>query len=321
MNIYNDVSLASYTTIGIGGKIDRLIQPSNAEELVEAVEQTYILGVPFFVLAGGSNTVFCDDLIQPHQHVIQLSNIKGITRIIDAVYMINAGTRLQDCVDFSLDHHMSGMIGLNRIPGSIGGAIVGNAGAYGSEIADVVLKVDCIDLAAAKQGKLRIISLTKNECRFGYRDSIFKHDSNLCVFQIYIQLLPSLTPQDDNSQYWEIATKRDAVYPADLKSPGSTFKNIYYSELSEYAKSQIPSGWVMYGDKLPAGRLLEEVNAKGFRIGDIGMRESHANIMINYGNGTHQEVVDVITQLSERVKQRFNVFLEPEIRIIPPLFG
>jgi UDP-N-acetylmuramate dehydrogenase len=228
------------------------------------------------------------------------------------------GMVLQSVVDLALDANAGGMVGLNRVPGTIGGAVVGNAGAYGCETVSFVDKVEYIDIQEIiKQPHWVNVHVLDNKgCEFGYRDSIFKRNKNWLITNIHLKVPIDIDLVSAIAKYNEIAIKRDAIYPKGFASPGSLFKNILFNTLPAEVQKNIPPEWVMYGNKLPVGKLLENLGCQGFGIGGIQMRPTHANIMTNLGNATFANAVDTVKILQKQVKEKFGIDIEPEVRFI-----
>ena len=319
MNILKDQQLNQYNTIKIGGLIKYVFLPINLEQIVESVIFCDNNKMPFVILAGGSNVVFDDDNLGYNQAVINLKDYNSITvNKQKQTIRCDCGAVLQDIVDLSLNSGSGTMVGLNRIPGTIGGAVVGNAGAYGTEIKDIVERVDYIRISAILSGQKKPTVHTFNNanCQFQYRDSVFKKDRDIIVLSTVLNIPISADIQSDQARYDTIATKRDSVYPMGFRSPGSLFKNILYSDLTTEQQARIPKDWVVYGNKLPVGRLLEELNLKGKTIGGIKMTDNHPNIMLNFNNGNYKDATDMIQFLQSQVKTNFGIEIEPEVRFL-----
>jgi UDP-N-acetylmuramate dehydrogenase len=338
--------LRDYNTIRIGGKVRWMFFPHSSSELLEAINFARFNKAPFFILAGGSNTVFDDKGMNSRQVVINLSEMdnfeyrmsgdtpsaslppllgkgeflqgKTISKQQFIEIECEPGMVLQSVVDLALDGNAGGMVGLNRVPGTIGGAVVGNAGAYGCEAMSFVDKVEYIDLQEViKQPNWVNVHILDNQgCGFGYRDSIFKHNKNWLITNIHLRVPIDADLSPAIAKYNEIAIKRDAIYPKGFASPGSLFKNILFSTLPAEVQKNIPAEWVMYGNKLPVGKLLENLGCQGFGIGDIQMRPTHANIMTNLGNATFANAIDTVKILQKQVKEKFGIDIEPEVRFI-----
>jgi UDP-N-acetylmuramate dehydrogenase len=391
MKILLNQNLRDYNTIRIGGKVRWMFFPVNASEIIEAIKFCCQNKVPFFVLAGGSNTVFDDVGMNSRQAVINLSEMncfeskptnnkaevgnsplegwqarpdgvvegdarykkeikakfsnttpsatlpplrrgefaasvcKNKQKVLDQFLYIQTdpGTPLQQIVDLSLGNNAGGMVGLNRVPGTIGGAVVGNAGAYGCEIMTFVETVEYIDLGEIiKQPDwVNVHELENLDCKFGYRDSVFKLHKNWLITKIHLKIPIDSDLQLAKAKYNEIAVKRDAIYPKGFASPGSLFKNILFDTLPPDTQAKIPKEWVMYGNKLPVGKLLESLGLQGFTHGQIQMRPTHANIMTNLGGATYKDAKQTVQILQSKVKEGFGIDIEPEVRFIDGDFG
>ena len=319
MNILKNQQLCNYNTIKIGGLIKHVFLPISLEQIVESVVFCSDNKIPFVILAGGSNVVFDDDNLGYNQAVINLKDYNSITFDKDRqTIKCDCGGVLQDIVDLGLKSGSGTMVGLNRIPGTIGGAIVGNAGAYGTEIKDIVERVDYIRISEILSGQKKptVHTFNNNDCQFQYRDSVFKKDRDIIVLSTILNIPISADIQSDQTRYDTIATKRDSVYPIGFRSPGSLFKNIIWSNLTTEQQARVPKDWVVYGSKLPVGRLLEELNLKGKTIGGIKMTDNHPNIMLNFNNGNYKDAINLVQFLQSQVKTNFGIDIEPEVRFL-----
>ena len=267
------------------------------------------------------------------QVVINLSKLDHF-QVLDglgfSVLEFEPGVRLQKLVDLAQQLNLKGVSSLNRIPGTIGGATIGNAGAYGTEIGSVIDAVEYLDIeelvknimfkGGLSEGDL-IQRLDKNQCQFRYRQSYFKDKSNLLVTRIWVKLDKSVDFGGEKLNYAKIAKQRDAVYPVGFVSPGSVFKNVLIKDLAPEILAKIKPEWVVYNEKIPVAKLLESVGSKTLRIGGISMRETHANIMINHGGAQFSDVIGLIKELQNRVKDKFEIEIEPEIRLVSADFS
>jgi UDP-N-acetylmuramate dehydrogenase len=325
MKIDTNKYLSEMTTTGIGGLVSLVFWPTNHPELIEALRFCNDRKMPFFVLAGGSNTIFPDDKLVYSQAVINIKEFNTFEikeQDGKTIFELDPGMELQKMVDLAMEQGLAGAVGLNRVPGTIGGAVVGNAGAYGTETKDIVQKIEFIRLSEVKKQPdwINIYSLENSECFFGYRDSLFKQDKDILITRIYLEFTKSKDIEADKIKYDEITTKRDEIYPKGFQSPGSLFKNILFSTLPKEVQKNIPADWVVFGDKLPVGKLLENIDAKGFQIGQMKQRETHANIMTNLGGGTFADANKIVTELQKKVYAKFGIEIEPEVRFIPKNF-
>jgi UDP-N-acetylmuramate dehydrogenase len=220
---------------------------------------------------------------------------------------VESGAELQDLVDFTISEGLSGLHTMTGIPGWVGGAIYGNAGAYGNAIAASIDGVRFYDGRV-----LRGIDCTG--CEFGYRDSIFKRNKDWIILSATLTMHPG-DAEAMRHRAHEIRSLRDAKYPPTMRCAGSIFKNLLISSLPESITSQLPPGVVVEG-KLPAGWLLEQVGAKGVRRGDIQVATYHANTVYNDGEGTSSDLCALIADLKARVNARFGITLEEEVQFV-----
>lgn len=328
MKILYDQELKNYNTIQIGGKIKKLFLPKTLLEIIESIWHCKSNDLAFIVVAGGSNLVFPDQTLHYNQAVICLKDYNQSQQITSdqntsiLKILSNSGTILQTLVDQTLNLKSGAMVNLNRIPGTIGGAVVGNAGAYGSEIRDLVTKVYYIRVSEIrhKDQKLKIHCCTNSECRFGYRDSIFKHDKDRIVVNVEFELQLSNQIELDRLIYDQIAKKRDAIYPLGYASPGSLFKNLLWHQQPPTVQAMIPKDWIVHGNKLPIGKLLEELNLKGFTVGGVQMTDRHPNIMLNFRQGNYQDALTVLRHLQQKVHDKFGINIEPEVLFVDDKF-
>jgi UDP-N-acetylmuramate dehydrogenase len=324
MLILNDVELKKYTTINIGGKISSMFFPVSTGEIIEAILDCKAKNVPFLFVAGGSNIVFEDKDLKYNQVVINLSKFNQFSSNLanDKLNITaQAGVKLQDLVDLSFQNKCGNMVGLNRVPGTIGGAIIGNAGAYGTEIKDILVSVKAICLSEINSTNPTIHTFSNANCCFEYRHSFFKNNLDYLVIESVLECNLSSEYESDILKYKEIATKRDEIYPIGFRSPGSLFKNILFSELTSEQKAKIPKDWVVHGNKLPVGKLLEELGLKGKTIGGIKMTDRHPNIMHNWNNASFEDASNMVKFLQEKVKSNFGIDIVPEVRFLPKDFG
>jgi UDP-N-acetylmuramate dehydrogenase len=375
MKILSNQYLSNYTTIRLGSLVRWFFKVENTQDLVDSIRFCYQSQIPFFILAGGSNTVF-DDNINTRQAIIHTTGWNKVKVVenpkinssesnppkikdFDPLYQegninkvileCDPGASLQSIIDLAQKNNLVGITGMNRIPGTIGGAVVGNAGAYGCEICNSVLAVEALRLSDIQSSNLysnsnsnwnsdstchpelvsgskKVIKTTKlsnQDCQFSYRNSLFKQDLDLVVTKIYLKL-KKVSPKEfkpEIQKYKEIAILRDKVYPKGLASPGSLFKNLLYTDLTPESKELVPKEWVMYGNKVPVGKLLESLQVQGYRIGNITQRTTHANIMINLGGGKSSQARQIVKDLQSKVYNKYKIKIEPEVRFIPKDFG
>jgi len=278
--VKRNVRLVSYTTFKIGGKAKYFFVAKTKEDLIEAVKTANKLRLPFFILGGGSN--------------ILVSN-KGFNGLV-----IKFGQPLSAYVSKGLEWAVG-------IPGTIQGAVWGNAGAFKKSMKDVVESVEVFDI---KTGKVKIFK--NKDCRFSYRNSIFRKKKNLIILSVKIK--PKKSSSKKIKQYLD---SRKKTQPLSFPSAGSIFKNKKlkiknkkllkeFPELKEFNKRKL----------IPAGFLIEKCNLKGRRIENVKISEKHANFIVNLGQGRAKDVKKLINLAKQKVKNKFKIKLEEEISIL-----
>ncbi|OGE31028.1 UDP-N-acetylenolpyruvoylglucosamine reductase [Candidatus Daviesbacteria bacterium RIFCSPHIGHO2_01_FULL_44_29] len=299
-----DKSFRELTTVEIGGPAKAFLEVKSSEELVKALIVVKTHSIPYFVIGGGSNLLVSD------QGVDKLV-IKVATRSIvveEGLVRAQAGTSLQELVDFSIKNSLTGIQKMTGIPGTIGGAIYGNAGAYGQMIGDHLEFVSAYDLE-----KQEVVILTREECGFEYRSSAFK--TNGCVI---LDATFKFSPGDKESlsrESSEVLAMRLKKYKPGLKCPGSFFRNLFTSEVPKSALEKLPPREDTYG-KTPAYVFIEALGLKGRRVGDVEITDFHGNLFVNLGNGTAQDFWDLAHLCYQQVKDRFGVELHPEVQLV-----
>lgn len=307
MQFKSNYLLKNITTLQIGGPAKKFVEVYSVDELIEAIQYAKQSNLEYLVIGGGSNLLVSDEGVDK---LIIKNNILGIEQKENNL-VVKSGVVLQDLVNYSISKGLSGLQKMTGIPGTVGGAVYGNAGAYGQTISDYITEVSVYD------GN-KIITLSKNQCDFNYRDSIFKKNKFIILEMTFrLETGDSKTLQQEAE---DVLSKRLVKYPPGIKCPGSFFKNIVAKTLPKEILDKIPPEKIMYG-KLPAGSLLEEVGAKGDSLDGIYIADYHANLFINRGTGTAQAFYDLAKKYAIKVKEKFGITLEPEVQLInlPPL--
>jgi UDP-N-acetylmuramate dehydrogenase len=210
-------------------------------------------------------------------------------------------------VDRTIELGLSGMHTMTRIPGWVGAAVYGNAGAYGHSIHEFVREVIYLDRG-------RIGTLDNAGCQFTYRESVFKRNKNWIILGVELEL-PEGDPLALRTEAEKIRAIRDAKYPPDMRCAGSIFKNRLYAELPPQAAAAVPETVIREG-KVPSAWFLEQTGVKGLRRGAIQVAHYHANLVYNDGGGTSSDLRWVIAELKRRVQDRFGLVLEEEVQYI-----
>lgn len=309
LQIQENYLLQNATTLHIGGPAKKFVVVRTKEELIEAVQYAKQNQLPYQIIGGGSNLLVSD---QGTDKLIIRNEITGITPPHKLQLTVSSGTPLQTLVNFTIQNNLKGLQKLTGIPGTLGGAVFGNAGAYGQTISDHLISINVLN-----PEDLTIKQLTASEAEFHYRDSIFKKKHFIILgvtFQLEKAKSAVLQKEAD-----ETLSKRLVKYPPGIKCPGSFFKNIVANTLSDELLNKLQDK-IIFG-KLPAGALLEAVGAKGQSQKDIEIAPYHANLFINRGKGTAKDFYSLAQKYAQKVKKKFGINLEPEVQFInlPPL--
>jgi len=280
-----------YCTYRIGGPARVIFEAADVDEMIAGLEVARENNYPFFVLGGGSNVLFSDQGYPGLVLKIENNVIDSKEDGTRALLTVGAGTPLGTLVQYALAHSLTGMEWAAGIPGTLGGAIRGNAGAFHGEIAESVRRVEALKIEPyAIENKV----FTKTECNFSYRDSIFKHDKSLIVVLASIVLLKG-NHDDIKARMDEYLVKKATTQPLDFPSAGSVFTN--------------PSGYF-------AGKVIEDCGFKGKSIGGAQVSEKHSNFIINRGNAAARDVKELIAQIKAAAMEKFGVEMKEEIEIV-----
>ena len=302
-SVKHNISLKNLSTFALDGFAKNYIPISNKSDLVKVLNYLWNKKQPFKVFAGGSNIVFPDSGLD--HFLIHFTN--GSLNLEKNLITCDAGVSLFQVIKLSLKNSLSGLENLSGIPGSIGGAVVGNAGAYGSSVSEVIKKIEV-------WSKGKISWLTKEECEFSYRESLFKKKP-----MIILSVAMNFTKSDSRKLKKisaEIISLRKQKYKPGLKCPGSFFKNVLATEVSPKILSKINQSVIISG-KIPAGYLLTEIGARGMKIGDIEVSDFHGNLLINNtGSGKSEDVKKLGNLLKQKVYSKFGIMLEEEVKYL-----
>lgn len=284
--------LANHCTYRIGGPARVLFSAADEREIIAGIEIAKENRFKIMILGGGSNILFSDRGFDGL--VLKLANnfIKIAEEKEDrAVVLAGAGAPLAALVKFALDNSLAGMEWAAGIPGTAGGAIRGNAGAFGREIGASVLRVRALEIS----GKSVVPAIVgKEDCAFGYRESVFKRNKNLVITAAKF-VLEKGNANEIADKIKECAEKKRISQPLDFPSAGSVFKN--------------PEGFF-------AAKIIEDCGLKGRSAGGAQISEKHANFIVNRGNARADDVLALIAQIKAAAKEKFAVDLKEEIEIV-----
>lgn len=343
IKIEENVNIKDYSTFKVGGKFRYFSVVSSVDELpsLYAIAQSdgKYKNIPWFILGGGSNIIFSDNVL----NVLAVKNeIKGF-EIIDETntyvdIKVGAGVIWDEFVERVVGMGLCGVEALSFIPGTVGAGPIQNVGAYGSEVKDTLQSVEVFEI---ESGVIKNIS--NKDCKFGYRDSIFKNEARgkYIITNVIYRLnksLPSIPKYPGVIKYFEdreitnptLKEIRDAIIsirkeklpdPKFLPNTGSFFKNpIVSNELADRIKIENPQAKFFPVDdnhtKVPAGWLIENAGLKGKSIGHISVYDKNALVLVNNGNANFEDVIKAREEIIKIVKEKFGITLEQEPEII-----
>lgn len=280
-----NAQMQEYTTLKIGGKADILVEPRNTEELVDLIKKAKEENIPVTFIGNGSNLLVLDGGIRGV--VIKFGNNFADTVVEDNVITAKSGILMSKLASIAADNSLTGFEFASGIPGTLGGGIVMNAGAYKGELKDVVIEVT----ALLKDGTIKVFK--QDELDFSYRHSVFT-DSDMLVLEAKVKLEQG-NQQEIKEKIKELAQKRRTSQPLEYPSAGSAFK-------------RPQNGY--------AAAMIDASGLKGYTVGGAQVSEKHAGFVINKDNATAKDVVNLLKDIQAKVFQQFDTMLEPEIIII-----
>jgi len=331
-----NISLKPYNTFGINAYAKSFVSVTTLDQLIE-ITNTF---KDLYILSGGSNVLITKNITKPVIHL----NTKGLTVIQsenqNTVFVqAMAGENWHEFVLWTLDHNFGGLENLSLIPGNVGTSPMQNIGAYGVEIKDVFYKLEALEIATGV-----IKTFYKKDCSFGYRESVFKniYKGKYIIVNVTFQLTKKqhklqtsygaiqdelkkkniLKPSIKDVSNAIIAIRKSKLPdPKKIGNSGSFFKNPVIStdlfKILEKENPNIPSYNISKKQiKIPAGWLIEQCGFKGKRFENVGVHENQALVLVNYGNATGKEILDLAKKILHSVSNKFNIDLEIEVNII-----
>ncbi len=324
-----NIPLSEYTTFAVGGATPLLIEPVSEGQIAAVISASSRLGVPYYVIGNGSNLLVDDAGVD--FPIIHLGKNFSSIAVSEAGLLCQSGANIIDASAFAMAHELSGLEFAYGIPGTVGGAVYMNAGAYGGQIENIVNWVTAVDTT----GKL--VRFEASELDFSYRHSVFK-DSGMCVTTVSMELARGDGEAIKAASYKNMEL-REQKQPLELASAGSTFKRpegalTVSMELArgdgEAIKAASYKNMELREQKQPlelasagstfkrpegafAGALIEQCGLKGFRIGRAGVSEKHAGFVVNYGGASCADVLAVIHHVQDTVKAQTGYFLDTEV--------
>jgi UDP-N-acetylmuramate dehydrogenase len=310
VNIQENVSIAPFTFYKIGGPVRYFAEAKNSEELREAVTFATERKIPIFILGAGSNILVSDKGYGGL--VVRLSGRE--VRAEGNEMLVGAGVMMARAATEASKAELTGFEWAIGVPGTVGGSVRGNAGCFGSEMKDVVERVEVFDTLNSKRS-----TLNPKQCEFGYRDSIFKKHPEWIIISATLKLR-----KDDFSKIQErireISAERAEKQDIGTKSCGCIFKNVSWIR-KDINKEKLLAHFpelAQFKDQpnIPASFLIDSVGLKSRRVGHVFISPKHANFFINDGGATTEEVIMLIGMAKDVVRRKFRIMLEEEIQYV-----
>lgn len=279
-----DEKLSQYVNFKVGGPADILLTPKNKEQVIKTVNVCKENNIPFYVIGNGSNLLVKDGGFRGV--IISLTNVNQVLVNGERIEA-ECGAMLKSVSDKAVDNSLTGFEFACGIPGTVGGAVFMNAGAYDGEISHVIESAEVIN----EDGE--VIKLSKEELHLGYRSSIVMEKGYVVLCATF--KLNKGTVKSIKDLVADLTNKRESKQPLEYPSAGSTFKR--------------PVGYF-------AGKLIQDAGLKGYSVGGAAISEKHSGFVINKGGATAKDILDLIHHVQDEVKKQFGVDLHTEVRII-----
>lgn len=281
-SLFENTMMKEQVSFRVGGPADFLVLPKTSEELCKVLSFLRSESIPYYLMGNGSNLLVRDKGFRGV--IVKTREIDGI-EVDGSTITAGAGALLGKTASAALDAGLTGMEFASGIPGTLGGAIVMNAGAYGGEMKDIVKSVDVITDAGEK------LTIDGADCDFGYRHSVIQEHPGWVVTRVAIALSPG-DHEVIEAEMNELNRRRREKQPLNYPSAGSTFRR--------------PEGYF-------AGKLIQDAGMKGFRVGGAMVSDKHSGFVVNVDDATAEDVLAVIHAVQDKVKEKFGVELQTEV--------
>ena len=305
MNIQKNIELKKYTTFKIGGPAQYFIEVEKRLELEEALSFAQEKNLKIFILGGGTNLLISDKGVKGLVIRIKLNKLEFKKKKV----IVGAGLDLEELLNKSLDYGLTGLEFVTGIPGTVGGAIRGNAGTYGLAMSDVIQKIIYLD------ENYHIKEMNKKEANFKYRHSIFKE-------KLYYILEAQLELEKGNIEEARKLVRERLEYRHNTQpqglSAGCIFKNINFAEVNieDLKKRGVEIEKFIKFQKIPVGYLVEKIGLKGKIIGGAQISEKHGNYILNNNKASYEDIIILISYIKQQVRTKYGIQLQEEIQII-----
>ncbi len=308
MFLEENIYLKPLTTFKIGGPARFFTVLKNFSDVELAIDFIEKNKINFFILGGGSNLLIKDE---GFDGIVLKPQFDYVNFFEDGIVVVGCSKSMPELVFEACNLGYKGLELTGGLPGTVGGAIVNNAGCFGFEIKDILLEVSALNL---KTQEFKIFK--NNDCNFSYRDSFFKNHPEWLLIEAKLKLEPGFDKNELLQIMQEKIEYRKQKHPLEYPNAGSVFKNLLLENLKENIIEMAMEDNVVKGNKIPAGYFIEKANLKGRQIGGAKISEKHANFIVNLGNAKAIDVLNLIDLIKEEVKNKFEIDLELEIKIV-----
>lgn len=306
INIQEKIPLAPLTSFRVGGDANFYVEVSSVEELKEALNFAKEKDIKYYLLGGGTNLLVSDKGFDGLVIRMKMNTVCLTENKIEA----DAGVPLIKVINMAAQAGLSGMELMAGIPGSVGGAVRGNAGAYGAEMCQVVKKVKAFDTE-----KNEPVEFEGESCDFSYRSSIFKKNPQLIVLSTVLELA-EVDQKEVQEKTNAIIMKRASMGLGGYRSAGSFFMNPVVENEKLKEEFEKEKGEAARGSKLPAGWVIEQAGLKGKKIGGAAVCDKHSNYIINAENATADQVMMLVSYIKQQVRDQYGIQLQEEVNYL-----
>lgn len=331
MKIQEYVDNKIYSTFKIGGSFRYFVEINKKEDISEVISFANLKNLPILIIGGGSNSIFSNEVLNVVAIKINILGFEILSEDSQSLDLkIGAGEIWDQVVEKTINMNLSGLETLSAIPGTVGATPVQNVGAYGTEVRDTIVSVEVFDIKPARPhegaGEAdKFIEIPNIDCKFGYRDSIFKNEAKgkYIITAVTFKLkkiedkIPLLEKREEITKIrWSKLPK-----PNEMPNVGSFFKNpIVSNEIAEEIHHKYPEAKFFPIDekftKIPAGWLIENAGLKGRAFGNISVYDKNALVLVNNGKATKEDLLNAKSEIIKVVNEKFGIILEQEPEII-----
>lgn len=309
LKISENVSLTPYTTFRIGGPAKYFFDAKSKDDIIRAIQWSKKNNKKYFLLGGGSNILVADQGFDGLAIKLSINDCQLTNNQIRA----ESGVNLSKLVLAALNNGLTGLEWAIDIPGTMGGAVRGNSGAFGVSMADIITSVEILKIDTLEMQKL-----SKQDCRFGYRESRFKQEPKSIILSAEVQLKPGGKEAIKQQMSENLAKRKNQPKEA---SAGCVFKNIEFVKLDPKLQAALSAEYpeiisLIKGGKLSTGWLIEQCDLKGKQIGRAKISEQHTNFIVNLGGAKAEEVFELISLIKQKVRAKFGLQLQEEIELV-----